>query len=189
MNSQLQKATILAALNQENSLFLYIAEKKIEDGLSADSAALLEKYLEKYPEDVCAKILLFKAYNRLGKNQLALQLLKTATDFIHSPQTFNFYLNQIELQTHNLASGFGEKVEDSLTQNDFYNSSESTTLLLDEKESYDKLIVSETLAKIYISQGELREAINVYEKLIEEKPENKQQYLLSIEELKSRLEK
>lgn len=49
-------------------------------------------------------------------------------------------------------------------------------------------IVSETLAKIYAAQGEYREAINVYEKLIHKTPSKEDEYLAAIEELKSKLD-
>lgn len=49
------------------------------------------------------------------------------------------------------------------------------------------LIVSETLAKIYINQGEFQEAISVYEKLIEKNPDKKDYYEIKIEEIKIRM--
>lgn len=49
------------------------------------------------------------------------------------------------------------------------------------------LIVSETLAKIYINQGEFQEAIAVYEKLIAKKPDKKDYYEIKIEEIKIRM--
>lgn len=45
------------------------------------------------------------------------------------------------------------------------------------------MIVSETLAKIFIAQGELKEAIEVYKKLIKKNPQNMEAYLKKIEEL------
>jgi tetratricopeptide (TPR) repeat protein len=50
------------------------------------------------------------------------------------------------------------------------------------------LIVSETLAKIYITQGELGEAIEVYKKLIAKNPQKEEYYKLKIDELKSELD-
>ena len=50
------------------------------------------------------------------------------------------------------------------------------------------LIVSETLAKIYTTQGELTEAIEVYKKLIIKNPQKEEYYLQRIEELSSELE-
>lgn len=49
-------------------------------------------------------------------------------------------------------------------------------------------IVSETLAKIYVAQGEYKEAINVYEKLIYKTPAKREEYIQKIKELKSLLD-
>ena len=49
-------------------------------------------------------------------------------------------------------------------------------------------LVSETLAKIYVSQGEFSEAIKIYQKLVERKPESREKYISLVNELKSRLE-
>jgi len=45
-------------------------------------------------------------------------------------------------------------------------------------------LATETLAKIYLSQGQKNEAINVYEMLIKRDPEKKEYYLQKIKELK-----
>jgi tetratricopeptide (TPR) repeat protein len=50
------------------------------------------------------------------------------------------------------------------------------------------MFVSETLAKIYIAQGEFREAIDVYQKLIKKTPLKQDYYLQRISELQSQLE-
>jgi tetratricopeptide (TPR) repeat protein len=50
------------------------------------------------------------------------------------------------------------------------------------------MFVSETLAKIYIAQGELLEAIGVYQKLVKKTPAKQDYYLQRISDLKSQLE-
>jgi tetratricopeptide (TPR) repeat protein len=50
------------------------------------------------------------------------------------------------------------------------------------------MFVSETLAKIYITQGEFKEAIEVYQKLINKTPSKQEYYLQRISELQSQLE-
>lgn len=50
------------------------------------------------------------------------------------------------------------------------------------------MFVSETLAKIYVTQGEFREAIEVYQKLIKKTPSKQEYYLQRIIELQSQLE-
>lgn len=49
------------------------------------------------------------------------------------------------------------------------------------------MIVSETLAKIYVAQGELKEAIDVYKKLIKKSPHKIEIYLKKIDELSKEL--
>lgn len=62
----------------------------------------------------------------------------------------------------------------------------SNMLLYDD--SGTNLIVSETLAKIYTTQGELAEAIEVYKKLTKKNPQKEEYYKQKIDELKSELE-
>jgi tetratricopeptide (TPR) repeat protein len=50
------------------------------------------------------------------------------------------------------------------------------------------MFVSETLAKIYATQGEFKEAIEVYQKLIKKTPSKQDYYLQKISELQSQLE-
>ena len=49
------------------------------------------------------------------------------------------------------------------------------------------MIVSETLAKIYVAQGEVQEAISVYEKLSKRDPSREDYFTQKIAELKSKL--
>jgi tetratricopeptide (TPR) repeat protein len=54
--------------------------------------------------------------------------------------------------------------------------------------SDEKMIISETLAKIYASQGEINEAIKIYEKLKLKNPSSEEYYSQKIGELKSKLD-
>ena len=70
---------------------------------------------------------------------------------------------------------------------------ESTSNLDYELSNIDNFIdqdmfVSETLAKIYVNQGEFQEAIDVYQKLIKKTPSKQEYYLQKISELQSQLE-
>ncbi len=59
---------------------------------------------------------------------------------------------------------------------------------IEQEKSFGKnIIISETLAKIYISQGEYKEAIDIYNLLKEKHPEKIDYYSKKIEELKSKL--
>jgi tetratricopeptide (TPR) repeat protein len=59
----------------------------------------------------------------------------------------------------------------------------------EEKQGEKINIISETLAKIYIAQGELREAIDIYNQLLLKYPEKSSYYKEKIEELTDRLNK
>ncbi len=59
------------------------------------------------------------------------------------------------------------------------------SLLADTK---GNMIISETLAKIYAAQGELKEAIEVYKKLIKKDSSKEKYYTVKISELNSQLE-
>ena len=53
--------------------------------------------------------------------------------------------------------------------------------------SQDNMIVSETLAKIYVAQNEYDEAIKVYEKLIKKEPSKYEHYTEKIKEIRSKI--
>jgi tetratricopeptide (TPR) repeat protein len=57
-----------------------------------------------------------------------------------------------------------------------------------EEIDHRSLIISETLAKIYLTQGEFKEAIETYKRLIKKTPEKEEYYLSKIEEIKKQFE-
>jgi tetratricopeptide (TPR) repeat protein len=183
-DSIINEAKIISRTSRESSLTLHIAAK--EYGLSnyAESAELLEQYLKRFPFDSVAQILLCKNYAQLGKYRQAVKLLREATEVIHSPKTYDFYLKEIEAIQHREKKDF--LTEESIELKIPGEQIESSSAEVDQSKITPQSLVSETLAEIYVSQGEYKEAINIYEKLIERKPENKEKYLQSIEELKSR---
>lgn len=71
---------------------------------------------------------------------------------------------------------------------DTTNQNSSDETLFDIGESKEKLFASETLAKIYIAQGEFHEAIKTYLHLIEKNPLKKNYYQNKIDELKRKYE-
>lgn len=83
------------------------------------------------------------------------------------------------------------KIEiDETTQNKLNptNQTSSEEISFDIGESKEKLFASETLAKIYIAQGEFQEAIKTYLHLIEKNPLKKNYYQNKIDELKRKYE-
>lgn len=183
----LKKSIIVLDYKPDSPLLIHLALSKYVNGDYSEAVDLLEKYLVKYPNNSCALILLSKAYAQLGKYQMAMQSLKEACEKIHSNLTFEFYLKEIEQIKNKERLIFNSSVSSpaELRIEEELNPAEKH--VNDKTISYDGTLVSETLAKIYISQGEFREAIKIYEKLIERKPDSKQNFLMAIEELNSRL--
>jgi tetratricopeptide (TPR) repeat protein len=56
----------------------------------------LNQGLNDYPQFAAAYLLLGRAYTLLGNYSLALKNIKTGSDMVHSKQTYDFYLNEIE---------------------------------------------------------------------------------------------
>jgi tetratricopeptide (TPR) repeat protein len=86
-----------------------------------------------------------------------------------------------------------DRLEDVAREISFAKLNESSSNIDYELSNIDNLsghimFVSETLAKIYIAQGELQEAIDVYQKLIKKNPAKEDYYLQKISELQSQLE-
>jgi tetratricopeptide (TPR) repeat protein len=71
---------------------------------------------------------------------------------------------------------------------DFANSDDIPIVIQPEDPLKGNGIVSETLAKIYLSQGKFKEAIVVYEKLQQKQPDKSEYYTARINEIQSQIE-
>ncbi len=82
-----------------------------------------------------------------------------------------------------------EELADQISKVKLSASTGSTTTHTDFRDilSQDSMIVSETLAKIYVAQNEYDEAIKVYEKLIKKEPSRYEHFTEKIKEIRSRL--
>lgn len=82
-----------------------------------------------------------------------------------------------------------EELADQISKVKLSASTGSTTTHVDFKDilSQDSMIVSETLAKIYVAQNEYDEAIKVYEKLIKKEPSRYEHFTEKIKEIRSKL--
>lgn len=89
--------------------------------------------------------------------------------------------NDIESRLEEIAKGLSSvKLNEVIPSGDTENISD---IFAD-----DNMIVSETLAKIYAAQGEIKEAIQVYKKLIKKNPSKQDYYNEKINELRLQLE-
>ncbi len=185
--SLFRKAEFFAQVNHNSPLEFYLGVNEFRKQNFSESAELLELVLEKFPDHNAAKILLCSAYAKIDKFHQSVTLLRSVCTEIHSSQTLDFYLKQIEKNAQ--AEMPEDKSKVSLEYELKPHNSNFESAFSIDPDGLKNYIASETLAKIYISQGEFAEAIAVYEQLIARKPENKENYLQRIEGLKTRLEK
>lgn len=184
-----KREQILSNLNIDNELYIYAAASEYEKGNFSEAAEILEARISKSTANIAAKILLSKVYAQLGKYQLAVHQLKKSCELINSPKTFEYYLQEIDSIQKKDTIRFDSELSEPLDYKFTADETEIQSSTASESKSYETLLVSETLAKIYSSQGEFSEAIKIYEKLLDRKPESREKYLQAIEELKTRLGK
>ncbi len=228
------KVNLIYEYDKRSPLFVRTANTEIEKNNIQKAIEILSSGIKGYPDYAAAYILRGKAYTLLGNYGKALQNIKTGCDLIHSSQTYDFYLGEIEnikkqrsLFEPGRRSSFmpshseeDEKKDEPLfiepedeEESKLHDFEERLDLLAKEisqakmpaaemsdtetepeladyktTPSSENLIVSETLAKIYIAQGEYIEAVNVYEKLKIKNPANQDYYNEKIQELQKQID-
>ena len=227
-----EKVSLIFEYDKSSPLFVRQANTEIENNNAERAIEILNEGIKLYPDYPTAYIVFSKALSLTGEYGKALQQVKIASNLLHSPQTYEYYLKEIEgirKRSSLFASSRGNafipefnQFEKEEIQPDLFDEELVLNLmgkdeqannvvdkesgkLVDEtsiakiSESQDEssddkpnqeyesgFIISETLAKIYASQGEYKEAIKVYEKLIQKTPSKKEDYIQKIKELNSR---
>lgn len=211
-----EKVSLIYEYNKQTPLFVRMANIHLEKNNPQEALIILNAGLIHYPDHPVAIFLIAKAHTLLGNYSQAIKFLKKGSELIHSPKTYEFYLREIEaikkqkifydvdktsekkstqpVAEKDLTSVFlTDKVkkiaeelkeaEEVLINSDNENIENTAFNLID-----DSLILSETLAKIYVNQREYQEAIRIYEKLKLKIPEKSHYFDSKIDELKLKLE-
>jgi tetratricopeptide (TPR) repeat protein len=193
-----------------------MANIHLEKNNPQEALIILNAGLIHYPDHPVAIFLIAKAHTALGNYSQAIKFLKKGSELIHSPKTYEFYLREIEAikkqkifydvdRTSGNETSLSEKEKDltSVFLTDTVKKiaeelKEAEEVLINpDKENFESqtfnpidnsLILSETLAKIYINQREYQEAIRIYEKLKIKIPEKSHYFDSKIDELKLKLE-
>jgi tetratricopeptide (TPR) repeat protein len=117
---------------------------------------------------------------------------------LNDDQSINFYLDKIEKeksQNQKLESEIRKPLEEDL-DNLAETISRAKLPPVDENsnnkkaEDYSpkgKQFISETLAEIYLSQSNFKEALDIYEKLLESNPNKTEHYEAKISEIKNQM--
>lgn len=210
------KIKLIYEYNRKSPLFTRIAAWELESNNNAAAIEILENGLREFPNFPTPYFILGKAYCKVNEFGKALKCYKKGSELIHSRETYHFYLKELEslknLKNPQEFRAFtpekketsaikksSSQFEDNLDELAEKISKAKIPAVQTEKEEKNfqryipdenigsSLIVSETLAKIYIAQGELNEAIGVYEKLGKKDPARKEYFSQKISELKSKL--
>ncbi|OGU75805.1 MAG: hypothetical protein A2V93_06195 [Ignavibacteria bacterium RBG_16_34_14] len=214
------KIRLIHEYNRKSPLFARVANWELENNNYETAIEILEAGLKENPDFPTPYFILGKAYSKMGDYSKALKCYKKGSQLIHSKETYEFYLRELE-SLKNLKTPpefrtmrIPEKNEKSLNEKRSSNTggtednldelaekiSHARIPVIDEEKSSvqyvpnearfsgeSSMIVSETLAKIYLTQGEIQEAINVYEKLKKKEPAREDYFSQRIVELKSKL--
>lgn len=201
---KVDKFSLVYEFNKDSPLITYQASKEIHAGNYTKALDLLVLAIEKYPEHLTAHLLKSIALAHNGKYEEAKNLLKDLKYPILTSDTVNFYVNEIDRikrSADGISVSFDETVNEVL--NDSFLEEEQLETrkdfeLLDDNFDFNDTekdaeiepssIVTETLAEIYASQQNYDEALEIYEKLKELKPEMKEKFDKRISELTSAIE-
>ncbi len=91
-----EKVNLIYEYDKKSPLFLRVANTEINNNNVEKAIGILNQGLDDFPQYAAAYLLLGKAYMLLGNYSSALKNIKTGSDMIHSKQTYDFYLNEIE---------------------------------------------------------------------------------------------
>ncbi|HEX2868226.1 MAG TPA: tetratricopeptide repeat protein [Ignavibacteriales bacterium] len=229
-----EKLALVYEYNRKSPLFVRAAGIEIEKNNLHKAVSILNGGLAEYPNYPTAYILLGKAQMMLGSFEEAEESFKKGASLIHSKETLNYYISELEKRrrkSSNLESRrvsfFDEEHSTELSNkaNDIPSKDESTdqaspssieerlddlakeissakislnpeepipgmegkTSEEETSEDATSAIASETLAKIYISQGKFSEALAIYKILLSKSPDRKDFYQSKIEEIEQQL--
>lgn len=212
------KVSLVYEYNKRTPLFARMASIELEKNNTENAIAILNEGIANYPDYPVAYFLLGKAYTIKSNYSNALKFIKKGSELIRSPKTYDYYLREIEAIKKESIYFSKERTFEAELKNEITSSSkekpikelqETLTRLTSEIEDANKriseekkklqettsysftesnLIVSETLAKIYVNQREYAEAINIYQKLKLKNPEKTEYFNAKIDDLRIRLE-
>ncbi len=198
------KVNLIYEYNKQSPLFVRVAYGEIEKNNADRAVEILNEGLGIYPLYPAAHILLGKALMLLGKYKEALDSFKKGSELVDSHKVYEYYLHEVEdLKKQRVLFETSRKPA-FIDEGDNEEKGNKKISLENELSTFDSMtdqknlgsapapgsdsIVSETLANIYITQGEFSEALSIFERLLKKNPQKSDYYLEKIKELKSRLE-
>lgn len=198
MNKDLAKIKLIYEFNHNSPLFARVAEAELNEGNADTALQILENGLKNYPNYTSAHLVYVEALAKKGEYQKVVEKLDELREKLNDDESINFYLDKIEKeksQNRKLESEIRKPLEEDL-DNLAETISKAKLPPVDENpnnkktEDYSpkgKQFISETLAEIYLSQSNYKEALDIYEKLLESNPKKTEYYEAKITEIKKQM--
>ena len=196
------KVNLIYEYNRQSPLFVRVANEEIEKNNVERAVEILNDGLAIYPNYPVAHILIGKALMLQGKYKESLDSFRRGSDLVNSHKVYDHYLNEVENIKKQRALFETARKPGFIT--DGNDQKDKKASLEEEISSFDAMteqkphtiasgstsdsLVSETLANIYITQGEYKEALSIFERLLNKNPQKRDYYLQKIEEIKAELE-
>ena len=195
----MDKFALVYEFNTDSPLITYKATKEIEAQNYSKALELLPTAIEKYPNHATAYFMYALALAHKEETELAKEYILKGDAILKDENTKDHYIKLIEKISREAAGisiNFDETVNEILDES-FLEPEEFDPLqdlelldesLIDEEPTVEQhfeqdSIVTETLAEIYASQGNYEEALDIFEKLKEIKPDLTEKFENRITEL------
>jgi tetratricopeptide (TPR) repeat protein len=172
---------------------------------------ILQDGIVNYPNHPVAHILLGKTLAQSGNYTQAATHIKTAASLLNSDKTQEYYLNEFDAfksqrsvfqsssrkafltdtvnSNKELANNqvnnkeLGDSLRETISEITSGEKKSEQKLSNENSLPQDNMIISETLAKIYLAQGEAEEAVKVYNRLMKKNPDKIDYYQKKIDEI------
>lgn len=212
-----EKISLIYEYNKNTPLFVRAANIELSNNNLEKCIEIITEGLQNFPQYAAAYFVLGKAQMFSGDYNAAEESFEIGSGLIGSKKTFEYYqreiaavkkqrsifdgqkrmnfLNQGELNFPDEEKNETKKVSVDDKLNIIAEEISSKKIIKDEKQIEEeislnensKIIPSETLAKIYTNQNRIKEAIGVYEELLNQQPEREAYFLSKIALLKNKL--
>lgn len=209
------KIKLIYEYNESSPLFARVAVCEIQDGNISDAIKILETGIRIHPSYPTAYLVLALANAYAGKEEDARNSAAIGSELLGSSETFDYYekkISEIISERNTLSEAirpaFIADDETKRDEDDFANMEDKLDILAERlskakiipKEIGEptgeiitpevklKKIVTDTMAEIFISQKNFKEALSIYAELLRQKPEKAGIYLQKISDLNSLLE-
>lgn len=216
MKNTEDKYNLIFGFNNKSPLFARVANDYLIKGEYKEAKKILEAGLQLYPDYPAAYFVYGLCLSKLGENSKACEMIEKGGEFVDSSETVSFYLNKIQKipdqknpKFDDTANSSSKKDAETSAETDMDDLTklaqqlENAKIIIDENTEVEfeqenevesqshvagKPLVSETLAEIYFSQGNYKEALALYQNLISIQPEREQFYQIKINQIKKLLE-